>query len=145
MDYDTVVGEVQNRAQLDSREDALRAARITLETVSERIDPGAAENVAAQLPDEIGRHLSKVDEVETFDWDEFVSRIEEKGDYDPEDETADAVHHARVVMDVVDDAVTGDTLEEDVRAELPDDDDWAELFALVDQDEKPVDEEQRPQ
>lgn len=144
MDYDTFIGEVQNRAQLDSREDALRAARITLETVSERIDPGAADDVAAQLPDEIGRHLSKVDVVESFDWDEFVSRVEEKGGYDPEDETADAVHHARVVMDVVDDAVTGSALD-DVRTELPDDDDWENLFELVDQDEKPVDEEQRPQ
>ncbi len=143
MNYDTVIGEVQNRAGLDSREDALRAARITLETVSERVDPGAADDVAAQLPDEIGRHLSKVDEVETFDWDEFVTRVEEKGDYDPQDEEADAVNHARVVMDVVDDAVTGDVLE-DVRAELPNDD-WENLFEFVDQDEVPVDEEQRPQ
>lgn len=142
MDYDTFVGEVQNRAQLPSREDAVRVIRITLETFSERLEPGAADNLAAQLPDEIGRHLSKVDEVEGFGWDEFVDRIVEKGGYDPDDEAADAVHHARSVIDVVEEATTAGELE-DVRAQLPEE--FEELFVLADQAEKPVEEEQRPE
>lgn len=141
MDYDTFVGEVQNRAQLSSREDAVRVIRITLETVSERIDPEGAENLAAQLPEEIGRHLEKVDAVESFSWDEFVDRIVERGDYEPESESGDAVHHVRAVMDVVDDAISGTTLE-DLRDQLPGGD-WAELFVLVEQDEPPVEQEQR--
>lgn len=142
MDYDTFIGEVQNRGQLSSREDAVRATRITLETLSRRIEPGEAENLGAQLPKEIGRHLSKVDEVERFDWDEFVDRIVEEGEYNPEDERGDAVHHARVVMDVVDEAVTAGAIE-DVRDQIAPADDWNELFVLVDQDEPPVEEEQR--
>ena len=34
MDYDTFIGEVQNRAQLGSREKALTVTRIALETLS---------------------------------------------------------------------------------------------------------------
>lgn len=144
MDYDTFIGEVQNRAQLPSREAAVRTTRITLETFSERIEPAAAENIAAQLPDEIGRHLAKVEVVERFDWDDFVDRIVEKGGYNPEDEQADAVHHARVVIDVVDDAVSESILA-DVRDQLPTaDEDWDNLFELAEQDEKPVEEDQRP-
>lgn len=143
MDYDTFIGEVQNRAQLPTREEAVRVTRITLETFSERLEPGAADNLSAQLPSEIGRHLSKVDEVEGFGWDEFVDRIVERGGYD-EDEAATAVHHARSVIDVVDDAVTAGALD-DVRVQLPDDEDFEELFVLADQETKPVDEEQRPE
>lgn len=53
MDYDTFLGEVQNRGQLSSREDAVTATRITLETLSQRIDPGEAENLAAQLREKL--------------------------------------------------------------------------------------------
>lgn len=141
MDYDTFLGEVQNRGQLSSREDAVTATRITLETLSQRIIPDEAENLAAQLPREVGIFLADVDTVEQFEWDEFVDRIVEKGQY-TEDERADAVHHARVVMDVVDDAVTGNTLE-NLRDQISSADDWNDLFALVDQEEKPVSEEQR--
>lgn len=142
MDYDTFVGEVQNRAQLPAREDAVRVTRITLETLSERLDPGEADDLAAQLPDEIGRHLATVEDVEAFDWDGFVDRVVEKGGYDPDDEAADAVHHARSVIDVVEEATTAGELH-DVRSQLPED--FEELFVLADQAEKPVDEEQRPE
>lgn len=144
MDYDTFIGEVQNRGQLSSREDAVRATRITLETLSQRIEPGAAENLGSQLPREIGRFLDKVDAVESFEWNEFVDRIVEKGEYSPEDERGDAVHHARVVMDVVEDAVTVGAIE-DLRDQISSADDWNELFVLVDQEEKSVEEEQRPE
>lgn len=141
MDYDTFIGEVQNRGQLSSREDAVRVTRITFETLSQRIEPGAAENLGAQLPEEIGRDLAKVDTVETFEWNEFIDRIVEEGNY-TEDERGDAVHHARVVMDVVDDAATVGAIE-DLRDQISSADDWNELFVLVDQEEKPVDDDQR--
>lgn len=142
MDYDTFIGEVQNRAQLPSHESAVRVTRITLETLGQRIDRGVAGNLGAQLPDEIGRFLSNADTIETFEWDEFVDRVVEAGDYSPKNERADAVHHARVVMDVVNDAVTVGAIE-DLRDQISSADDWNELFALVDQEKKPVDEEQR--
>lgn len=142
MDYDTFLGEVQSRGQLSSREDAVTATRITLETLSQRIEPGQAENLAAQLPREIGIFLTDVDTVERFEWDEFIDRIVEKGNYSPEDEQADAVHHARVVIDVVDDAITDNAIE-NLRDQISSADDWNELFVLVDQEEETVPEEQR--
>ena len=143
IDDSTFIGQVQNRAELPSQEDAVRVTRVTLETLSRRIDPNEADDLAAQLPEEIGRHLAKVDELESFSWEEFVERIAEKGEY-ADDEVAGPVHQARVVMDVVDEAITGNQLE-NVRGQLPDDEDWDELFALAEQETPPVDEEQRPQ
>jgi uncharacterized protein (DUF2267 family) len=59
MQYDDFIGEVQQRAQLDSREAALSTSRATLTTLSERVDPGQAENLGAQLPDELARFLEE--------------------------------------------------------------------------------------
>lgn len=49
MRHDKIIGQVQARAQLASRGEAEAATRATLETLGERITPGAAENLAAQL------------------------------------------------------------------------------------------------
>ena len=59
MQYDDFIGEVQHRAQLDSREAALSISRATLTTLSERVDPGQATNVGSQLPEELGRFLDE--------------------------------------------------------------------------------------
>jgi len=126
MDFDTFLGAVQNRARLDSTEAALRVSRCTLTTLSERIQPGEADDLAAQLPDEIGRFLTEVDAVESFDYRTFVDRVVDCGSYD-EDDRADAVFHARVVVSVVTEAVTGGELA-DVRDQLPEDENWDELF-----------------
>ncbi|WP_242695473.1 DUF2267 domain-containing protein [Halomontanus rarus] len=50
MRYDEFIGEVQHRAQLDSRETALSATRAPLETLSGRIKPGEAETSARSCP-----------------------------------------------------------------------------------------------
>lgn len=144
MDYDDFLGDVQNRGQLASQEDAVTATRVTLKTLSERIEPNGAENLAAQLPREIGVFLTEVDSVERFGWDEYIDRIVERGHYNPEDERGDAVYHARVVIDVVDDAVTDGAIE-DLRDQISSADEWNELFELVDQEEETVDQEQRPE
>nr|WP_243637825.1 DUF2267 domain-containing protein [Natrarchaeobius chitinivorans] len=117
MQYDELIGEIQHRARLDSREAALSITRATLTTLSERIQPGEAENLAAQLPEELGRFLEEVDDVERFGFDDFVDRVaerEEIGDDDP----ADAAFHAQVVVDVIEEAVTEGALE-DVEAQAP--------------------------
>ena len=63
MDDSTFIGQVQNRAERPSQEDAVRVTRVTLETLSRRIDPNEADDLAARLPEEIGRYLAKVDEL----------------------------------------------------------------------------------
>ena len=136
MDYETVIGEVQNRAGLPSREDALTVTRTTLELLGERLESGEATNLGAQLSEEIGRHLDKTSDVERFSWDEFVDRLMDRGDY-TSDERGTAVHHARIVLAVVDEAVSEGEMT-DVRNQLPDD--YDELFVAVDREEKSVDD-----
>ncbi|RKD95048.1 DUF2267 domain-containing protein [Halopiger aswanensis] len=140
MQYDDFIGEVQHRAQLDSREAALSISRATLTTLSERIQPGEAENLGAQLPEELGRFLEEVDDVERFEFDEFVDRVAERqeiGEGDP----ADAAFHAQVVVDVVDEAVTEGAID-DIKEQLPDDEGYETLFEIAAGAESPAPDSQ---
>jgi len=115
MQFDEFVGRVQNRAQLASEEEALRAIRATLETLGERLFGNEAQNLAAQLPREIGRYLEDAEGNEGFDLDEFLRRVSEREEID----MPVATYHARVVMEVLDEAVTAGEME-NARAQLPD-------------------------
>jgi uncharacterized protein (DUF2267 family) len=128
MQHDEFIGQVQNRARLDSRGAAERATRATLETLGERLPDGVADNLAAQLPREIGEHLRRTavsvfgdGTGERFNRQEFVRRV---ADVESVDEPA-AAYHARVVLEVVDEATNGqivgrvyDTLPDDLSALL---------------------------
>ncbi|GDY32082.1 DUF2267 domain-containing protein [Gandjariella thermophila] len=109
MRHDEFVGQVQARARLASRGEAERATRATLETLAERIPGELADNVASQLPEEIGEHLRRVavrlDEAagERFGLNEFIARVSERsGEQAPQ-----AAYTARVVLEVVGEATTG--------------------------------------
>jgi len=115
MKYDAFIGEVENRARLPSRGDAVRATQAVLETLAERIRQGEADDLAAQLPPEIGTYLRGGETTERFDVDEFFLRVAAKETAD----LPDAVHHARAVMDVLKEAVTTGELD-DIKAQLPD-------------------------
>lgn len=114
MQYDEFVGQVQARARLGSTGNAVAAIRATLQTLSERLFGGAASNLGAQLPREIAHYLQDVQTEERFGLDEFYSRVakRENADY------PDAVFHARVVMEVVAEAVTRGEMAK-VRAQFP--------------------------
>ena len=133
MHFDQFLGAVQNRARLDSNGAALRVTRLTLTTLSERIQPDEADDMAAQLPMEIDRFVSEVDTVESFSFEEFVDRLVERGDYD-DDERADAVFHAQAVMDVVSEAVDENELRQ-VRDQLAQKQGWDQLFEIAEQGE----------
>jgi uncharacterized protein (DUF2267 family) len=68
-------------SETEQRGDAERAIRSTLETLGERIRDGLAENLAGQLPVEIGEHLRRTEAIydlgagERFDRDEFIARV----------------------------------------------------------------------
>lgn len=139
MDHDTFIGEVQNRAELASRGEALSATRATLQTFGERIQEGEATNAAAQLPDELGRFLEEeADTTESFGFREFVTRVAEREENldDPEDDDdrSAAALHARAVIDVLDEAVTEGQVE-DLRDQLPDE--YADLFELAEAEGSP--------
>jgi uncharacterized protein (DUF2267 family) len=121
MKHDEFIGQVQARARLPSRGDAERATRVVLETLGDRLAGGEPDDLAAQLPEEIGRHLRGREEVEKLSLDDFFARVSEGLDAD----RPDAVHRARAVISVLTDAVSAREIDE-VRQQLPEE--YAPLF-----------------
>jgi uncharacterized protein (DUF2267 family) len=119
MKYDEFVGQVQNRAQLGSRGEAVAAIRATLENLAMRLNYESADKLASQLPREIGYYMTNAPRAdyraERVTLDEFFERVAES---EPAD-LPDAVYHARVVMEVVSEAVSRGEIEKLV-AQLPD-------------------------
>lgn len=123
MQFDEFTGKVQNKAKLATTGEALKAIRATLETLAERTAGEEADNLAAQLPEEIGRFLKGKRIVESFSLAEFFDRVTEKEGVDK----PVAVYHARAVIDVLQEAVSAGEID-DLRAQLPDD--WDPLFEM---------------
>jgi uncharacterized protein (DUF2267 family) len=109
MQHDEFIGLVQNRARLSSRGDAERACRATLETLAERVPEGLADNLAAQLPHEIGEHLRRTEIYggagtgERFGRQDFVARVAERAGVREQE----GAFLARAVTEVVDEATQG--------------------------------------
>lgn len=101
MNHDEFVGQVQHRAHLPSRGDAEAAIRATFETLGERLQPAAADHVAAQLPPELGRHLRNR-AFEHLSVREFSARVAEREHAD----LAKAQFHARCVLDTLRTAIS---------------------------------------
>ncbi len=115
MQFDEFIGQVQHRARLAATDEAIRTTRATLQTLAERLYGGEADDLAAQLPQEIGRYLQEVESRgNRFSLDEFFRRVSEREGVD----LPIAVHHARAVISVLSEAVTPGELQ-DVRAQLP--------------------------
>jgi uncharacterized protein (DUF2267 family) len=123
MEYDTFVGEVQQRTHLSSRDEVERATRATLETLVQRMAGGEAHDLASQLPPEIGKYVQgeRAGSGERFSLDEFFQRVSQREGVD----VPEAVSHARAVIKVVNEAVSQGEIN-DVRAQLPAD--FAPLF-----------------
>ena len=109
MQHDEFIGQVQARGKLSSRGQAERVTRSVLETLGERIPDGLAENLAAQLPHEVGEHLRRTERPdghgtgESFDRDAFVAHVSERSGLD----RPQAVYASRVVCEVLDEATQG--------------------------------------
>lgn len=116
MDYDTFIGQVQHRGRLASREAAVRAIRSTLETLAERLTAGEADDLAAQLPHEIGEYLrhSAGEAPQRFSSHDFLVRVGMRAQVG----VPGATYYAQVVIDVLQDAVSPGEIR-DVLAQLP--------------------------
>ncbi len=120
MQHDAFIGQVQDRARLDSRGAAERITRASLETLGERVPSTVAEKAASQLPHEIGEHLRRVAHApgepftgERMTSQDFFARVAERaGTSYPK-----AIHEARCVIEVADEATEG-TLGSQVRPSL---------------------------
>jgi uncharacterized protein (DUF2267 family) len=117
------LGQVQHRAQMASLEDALHATRATLSTLAERLQGNEPEHLGAQLPAELKEFLRAPGSGsgERFSSTEFFHRVCQKEGVD----LPIAVYHARVVLEVLKEAVSPGEID-DVRAQLPAD--WQRLF-----------------
>ncbi len=114
MTFDEFVGQVQHRARLASNGQAVHIIHATLQTLGERLYGDEANNLAAQLPQEIGAYLRAAEIRESMTLHEFYQRValREGTEY------PDAVYHARSVISVLLDAVSPGEIR-DVRAQLP--------------------------
>ncbi|MFS0518297.1 DUF2267 domain-containing protein [Nostoc sp. UIC 10607] len=116
MQHDEFIGQVQNRARLSSRGDAKLATRATLETLAECLAGGEPFNAAAQLPRGIAEYLRHeyAGSGERFSLDEFFRRVSQRESVG----LPDAVHHARVVIEVLSEAISSGEIN-DIRSQLP--------------------------
>jgi uncharacterized protein (DUF2267 family) len=128
-----ITKEVMQRANIGSRTAADNAIRATLETLSEHLTEGAANNLAAQLPEEIAVYLRQpyAGVGDRFSLDEFFQRVSQREGAG----LLDATQHARVVAAVLGEAVTAGELE-NVKSQLPPD--LAQLFNVQNKGELPA-------
>jgi uncharacterized protein (DUF2267 family) len=113
MHHDEFVGKVQHRAHLASRGDAELIIRATFETLGERLQQESAENLAAQLPPELGRHLQNR-KFQHLSLRDFNERVAEREGTDLEK----ASFHAKCVFETLRDAVTPGATNK-IRHQLP--------------------------
>jgi uncharacterized protein (DUF2267 family) len=80
MEYKEFITHVQSVAQSNSREEAERATRATLETLTERIPREETNEIAAELPQELGQYLQgrEGEPSESFNLQEFISRVSQR-------------------------------------------------------------------
>src|SRR5438105_14754046 len=97
MKYDEFISQVQQRARLNSREEAERAAYATLQTLGERLVGGEAKDLASQLPPELATYLEQGQAGlnDKFSLDEFFWRISEREGVN----LTESTFHARVVTE----------------------------------------------
>jgi uncharacterized protein (DUF2267 family) len=115
MQYSEFMGQVHHRARVDSMDKAVAAVRATLTVLGQRLAGGEPDDLAAELPNEIGRYLKEAEpRGQRFGFQEFMERVSQEEGVD----LPEAVHHARVVIEVLQEAVSVGEIE-DVRAQLP--------------------------
>jgi uncharacterized protein (DUF2267 family) len=108
---------VRERGHMQTREEAKRATRATLRTLSERLSGEEPYRLAESLPREIGDYLQEegAGSAEPFSMEEFFERVAKK-----EGQSVGmpkAVYHARVVMEALGASTHGEI--ENVRSQLP--------------------------
>lgn len=121
MNYNDFIGKVQNLSRLGTTGETVRATRATLTVLGKRLYGGEAKDLAAQLPKEIGVYLQQDGPKSAFGLQEFYKRVSKEEGVD----LPLAIHHARSVIAVVQEAVSGGEIH-DVREQLPDE--YDDLF-----------------
>ena len=132
MDFDEFTGTVEHRLELPGTGETVRAIRATLLPLGERIQAGDAKGLASALPMEIDWYLTGAprEHGERFDYREYVQRVAAIAGEEPQD----AAYQAQVIVDLVHSLVPPTDFRQ-LREGLPEgegDEDWGELFEIVD-------------
>lgn len=103
MEYSEFITHVQSLAQSNSREEAERATSATLETLKERVPGDEANELAGELPQELGQCLQgrEGEGSESFNLQEFIKRVSQRENIEP---TTTAIH-VRAVFAVLQNAI----------------------------------------
>jgi uncharacterized protein (DUF2267 family) len=123
MEYDEFIDRVQDRAELDSPEEAAVAVQATLGTLGEMLSPKERRDLAAELPKPLKDCLTlwveqpprELTHPHRFNLEEFYNRVAARSDV----RYPAAVKHSQAVVQVLQQAVSRGELR-DVLRELPD-------------------------
>jgi uncharacterized protein (DUF2267 family) len=96
-DHERFISTVQQMARL-SWDEAQRATQATLATLAERLSSGGANDIAAQLPEELRGYLETDTDADGFSASEFIRRVAEREGVDDLDA---AELHVRAVFDAL--------------------------------------------
>ena len=144
MNFTEFVDEAQRRLQLPDSDRAVRAVRATLSTLGSHLPEEDVAAIAASLPPEIQWYLTDaVDEHgQQFGWEEFVARVSDIEDTDPETATA----HARGIIQLVETvAVPSESAQlRDRLRESLDEESWDALFEAGEEASRDEQPGQRP-
>jgi uncharacterized protein (DUF2267 family) len=114
--YPEFIKKVAEQADV-SKDEAEALVAATLRTLGERITGGEADDLAAQLPEELKPYLTKSEEgAKSFGVDEFIRRVAERAGTDPDR----ALAAQGAIWATVRETVTSGELD-DIAAQLPDD------------------------
>lgn len=104
MEYTEFITHVQTLAQSESREEVEVATRATLEIIKQIIPSDEREELAAQIPRELGEYLrgSETEPIQSFHLQEFIERISQKESVSP----TISIIHVRAVFAVLQNAIT---------------------------------------
>jgi uncharacterized protein (DUF2267 family) len=116
MQYDQFVKQVQSQTGVGSKEEALEVIEATLQTLGERLFGGEADDLAAQLPEELAVYIEDVEEKQNYNRQEFIARVAGLEGCDP----SSAEAHIKGVAGVLSTAVTQGEWE-DVLSQMPND------------------------
>lgn len=114
MQTDEFVRRVQERANIESGDEALEIIEATLETLGERLPRDERADLTAELPGQLKAYTRRHLETEQFALEEFYNRVAARSDLG----APQAIEHAHVVIQVLQEAVSEGQLQ-DVRAHLP--------------------------
>lgn len=117
MDQQTFTSRVRARSEIALDDHLHGGIRAALTTLAERITPGEAEHLGAQLPPELGGAVAAAAEGPVvFDRSEMLRRVQARSGLDPHG----AEKMTAAVFSTLSDAVTAGEID-DVSAQLPDD------------------------